>query len=86
MPGGCAVSETGVVPGPAIKNTLRFGFIRGFGELCDARRRENHQPASPDSTRLPRFSPQTPIQPASPDSARRPQINLQPLKSESRYK
>ena len=73
MPGGCAVSETGVVPDPAIKNTLRFEFIRGFGELCNARRRENHQPAGPDSTRL-------------PDSTRRPQINLQPLKSESRYK
>lgn len=73
MPGGCAVSETGVAPDPAIKNTLRFGFIRGFGELCDARGRENHQPASP-------------IQPASPDSTRRPRINLQPLKSESRYK
>ena len=55
MPGGCAVSETGVVPGPAIKNTLRFEFIRGFGELCDARGRENHQPASP-------------IQPAGPES------------------
>ena len=55
MPGGCAVSETGVVPDPAIKNTLRFEFIRGFGELCEARRRENHQPASP-------------IQPASPES------------------
>ena len=49
MPGGCAVSETGVVPDPAIKNTLRFEFIRGFGELCDARGRENHQPAAPDS-------------------------------------
>lgn len=55
MPGGCAVSETGVVPDPAIKNTLRFEFIRGFGELCDARGRENHQPASP-------------IQPPSPES------------------
>ena len=86
MPGGCAVSETGVVPDPAIKNTLRFEFIRGFGELCDARGRENHQPAGPDSTRRPRFNPQAPIQPASPDSTRRPRINLQPLKSESRYK
>ena len=55
MPGGCAVSETGVVPDPAIKNTLRFEFIRGFGELCDARGRENHQPAGP-------------IQPAGPES------------------
>ena len=73
MPGGCAVSETGMAPDPAIKNTLRFEFIRGFGELCDTRGRENHQPASPDSTRL-------------PDSTRRPRINLQPLKSESRYK
>ena len=79
MPGGCAVSETGVVPDPAIKNTLRFEFIRGFGELCDARRRENHQPASPDSTRL-------------PDSTRRPRFNPQASdqsatpKSESRYK
>ena len=45
MPGRCTVSETGVVPDPAIKNTLRFEFIRGFGELCDARGRENHQPA-----------------------------------------
>ena len=92
MPGGCAVSETGMVPDPAIKNTLRFESIRGFGELCDARGRENHQPASPDSTRKPRFNPQAPIQPASPDSTRlpdstrRPRINLQPLKSESRYK
>lgn len=60
MPGGCTVSETGVVPDPAIKNTLRFEFIRGFGELCDARRRENHQPADPDSTRRPRFNPQAP--------------------------
>ena len=67
MPGGCTVSETGVVPDPAIKNTLRFEFIRGFGELCDARRRENHQPASPDSTHL-------------PDSTRRPRINLHPPK------
>ena len=49
MPGGCTVSETGVVPDPAIKNTLRFEFIRGFGELCDARGRENHQPAGPES-------------------------------------
>ena len=73
MPGGCAVSETGVVPDPAIKNTLRFEFIRGFGELCDARRRENHQPADPDSTRRPRFNPQASDQSASP-------------KSESRYK
>ena len=73
MPGGCAVSETGVVPDPAIKNTLRFEFIRGFGELCDARRRENHQPASPDSTRRPRFNPQASDQSATP-------------KSESRYK
>ena len=85
MPGGCAVSETGVVPDPAIKNTLRFEFIRGFGELCDARRRENHQPAGP-------IQPASPIQPAGPDSTRlpdstrRPRINLQPLKSESRYK
>ena len=56
MPGGCTVSETGVVPDPAIKNTLRFEFIRGFGELCDARGRENHQPAGPDSTRRPRIN------------------------------
>lgn len=73
MPGGCTVSETGMVPDPAIKNTLRFEFIRGFGELCDARRRENHQPADPDLTRRPRFNPQASDQSASP-------------KSESRYK
>ena len=73
MPDGCAVSETGMVPDPAIKNTLRFEFIRGFGELCDTRRRENHQPADPDLTRRPRFNPQAPDQSAPP-------------KSESRYK
>ena len=61
MPGGCAVSETGVAPDLAIKNTLRFEFIRGFGELCDARRRENHQPAGP-------IQPASPIQPAGPES------------------
>lgn len=61
MPGGCTVSETGVVPDPAIKNTLRFEFIRGFGELCDARGRENHQPAGP-------IQPASPIQPAGPES------------------
>ena len=66
MPGGCTVSETGVVPDPAIKNTLRFEFIRGFGELCDARGRENHQPAGP-----PRLNPQAPDQSASPKSESR---------------
>ena len=77
MPGGCAVSETGVVPDPAIKNTLRFEFIRGFGELCEARRRENHQPASPDSPRPPPTDPVPPPrdQPVPPP----PRINPQPL-------
>ena len=68
MPGGCAVSETGVVPDPAIKNTLRFEFIRGFGELCDARGRENHQPASPGSICKPRINLQAPDQSAGPES------------------
>ena len=75
MPGGCAVSETGVVPDPAIKNTLRFEFIRGFGELCDARGRENHQPAGLDSPRAPpptqstappRLTPPPPTDPVPP--------------------
>ena len=80
MPGGCAVSETGMVPDPAIKNTLRFESIRGFGELCDARGRENHQPASPDSTRKPRFNPQAPIQPASPIQPAGPESIYSPSK------
>ena len=87
MPGGCAVSETGVVPDPAIKNTLRFEFIRGFGELCDAGRRENHQSAGPDSH-------PPPTEPVPPGSIRRPPPRLNPQapdqsaspKSESRYK
>ena len=75
MPGGCAVSETGVVPDPAIKNTLRFEFIRGFGELCDARGRENHQPASLDSPRPPPTDPVPPRDqpvPPPPGSTRSP--------------
>ena len=67
MPDGCAVSETGVVPDPAIKNTLRFEFIRGFGELCEARRRENHQPASLDSPRAPPTQSTAPIQLVAPE-------------------
>ena len=83
MPGGCAVSETGVVPDPAIKNTLRFEFIRGFVELCDAGgvRIINPQPPTPprlnpcprDQSAAPRINPQAPNQSAAP-------------KSESRYK
>ena len=61
MPGGCAVSETGVVPDPAIKNTLRFEFIRGFGELCNARGVRIINPQAP-------IQPASPIQPAGPES------------------
>ena len=77
MPGGCAVSETGVVPDPAIKNTLRFEFIRGFVELCDAGgvRIINPQPPTPPAcTRAPGINPQP------PGSTRRPRTNPQPPK------